>query len=142
MNIRLPLGIAAGIVVLGSTASAVAPEVALQSGKATFEISGVVPVMCRASVDSTSLPLVAGRIDMGSLHEFCNNPAGYRVVADYSRNLAGAKLYVDGRAIELGTQGSVIVSGADSAAIASHAIELELPATAQAGMISFRVETR
>lgn len=142
MNIRLPLAVAASVLAIGTTASAVAPEVALQSGRATFEISGVVPVMCRASVDSTSLPLVAGRIEMGSLHEFCNNPAGYTVVADYSRNLAGAQLYVDGRAIELGRQGSTVVSGADGASIATHAVALELPAKAQAGMISFRVETR
>jgi hypothetical protein len=76
------------------------------------------------------------------LKEFCNSPSGYRVVADYSPELASAKLIVDGVPVALAAEGSTVVSQSDSAAIADHSLALEMPQDGQTGTISFRIEPR
>ena len=123
-------------------AGAFAPSV--QAGGAQFTISlvGYVPVICRANVDASSVAPVAGTTSLGMLKEFCNSPRGYQVVADYSPELASAKLLVDGVEVPLSAAGSTVVSQSDSAKIAKHSLALEMPQDGQTGNISFRIEPR
>lgn len=122
-------------------AAAVSPGVDVGASRFTIGIQGFVPVICRANLDAAIVTPTTGTTQLGALKEFCNAPNGYRVVADYSPSLAGAKLYVDGNVVQLGSDGATEVSRSDVAAIGSHSLALELPQGVQDGAISFRIET-
>ena len=133
------------LAVLGASiapAGASAPSVTAGGAQFTLGIAGNVPVICRANVDATRIAPAAGRTSLGMLNEFCNSPTGYRVIADYSANLANARLIVDGTAVTLGSSGSAVISQSAGAAIANHALALDLPKGGAAGSISFRIEPR
>lgn len=123
-------------------AGAFAPSVDVGGAQFSIGIVGYVPVICRANVDASAVAPVAGTTSLGLLKEFCNSPSGYRVVADYSPQLASARLIVDGVPVALAAEGSTVVSQSDSAAIADHTLALELPQDGQTGTISFRIEPR
>lgn len=136
-----------GLVVAGLCATAVPaasfePSVAVGANQYTIDVVGFVPVICRANVEATQVAPNAGTVSLGMLKEFCNSPGGYRVVADYSPNLANAKLLIDGSEIALGEGGSVVVSESDHAAIIDRAVELQLAEDGQTGSLSFRIEPR
>ena len=136
---------ALALAVMGASiapAGAYAPSVAAGGAQFTLGIVGYVPVICRANVDATRIAPVAGRTSLGMLKEFCNSPTGYRVIADYSANLANARLIVDGQPVVLGTSGSAVISQSAGAAIADHTLALELPQGGAAGNLSFRIEPR
>ena len=123
-------------------AGAFAPSVNVGGAQFTIGLVGYVPVICRANVDASAVAPVAGTTSLGMLKEFCNSPSGYRVVADYSPELAAASLVVDGVPVALSADGSTVVSQSDSAKIADHSLALELPKDGQTGTISFRIEPR
>jgi hypothetical protein len=131
---------AAALLVVAGNASAVSPNVDVNSGQYSIGISGFVPVICRASVGATSTPVAGSNINLGGLNEFCNSPNGYEVYADYSPALSAASLVVDGQKINLSNDGSTRISHSNRAAIASRAIELDLSRTNGAiGNIAFRI---
>jgi hypothetical protein len=134
--------VAAGLCATVAPASGFQPSVAVGGNQYTISVVGFVPVICRANVEATIIAPNAGSVSLGTLKEFCNSPSGYRVVADYSAALTSAKLVVDGKEIELGTAGSVVVSESDRAAINDRSLELQLPQDGQTGSLSFRIEPR
>ena len=136
---------AVALAALGATAlpaSALTPSVDVGGAQFSIGIVGYVPVICSANVDASAIAPVAGTTSLGLLKEFCNSPSGYRVVADYSPQLAQARLIVDGVPVQLAATGSTVVSQSDGAAIADHTLALELPQDGQTGTISFRIEPR
>ena len=132
----------AGLCATVAPASGFEPSVSVGGSKYTIAISGFVPVICRANVEASMIAPTAGTVSLGTLKEFCNSPAGYRVVADYSPSLANAKLLVDGQEVALDEAGSVTVSQSDQAAIINRAVELQLAQDDQTGSLSFRIEPR
>ncbi|MGD7099986.1 hypothetical protein ACQCR5_25630, partial [Ralstonia pseudosolanacearum] len=50
----------------------------------TFELRGVVPVVCRADFQSAVQEQADGVIQLGSTQEFCNAGQGYNVIVDYA----------------------------------------------------------
>ncbi|WP_374589576.1 hypothetical protein [Novosphingobium sp.] len=132
----------AGLCATVAPASGFEPSVSVGASKYTIAISGFVPVICRANVETSVIAPNAGTVSLGTLKEFCNSPAGYRVVADYSPSLANAKLLVDGQEVALDEAGSVTVSQSDQAAIINRAVELQLAQDGQTGSLSFRIEPR
>ena len=143
MKLIKPVVAVAALCASALPAGAFAPSVEAGGAQFTISLVGYVPVICRANVDATSVAPVAGTTSLGMLKEFCNSPRGYQVVADYSPQLAQAKLIVDGVAVPLHKDGgSTVVSRSNSAAIASHSLALELPKDGQTGNISFRIEPR
>ena len=142
MKLIKPVAAIAAICATALPASGFAPSVDVGSAQFSIGIVGYVPVICRAKVDASAVVPVAGTTSLGLLKEFCNSPSGYRVVADYSPQLAQAKLIVDGVPVALTAEGSTVVSQSDSAAIADHTLALELPQDGQTGTISFRIEPR
>ncbi|MFM5925057.1 MAG: hypothetical protein ACKOPG_12820 [Novosphingobium sp.] len=134
--------IAAGLCATVAPASGFQPAVAVGSNQFTIGVVGYVPVICRANVEASLVAPVAGTVSLGTLKEFCNSPAGYRVVADYSPALADARLVVDGREIALSDGGSVVVSQSDQAAITNRSVDLMLAKDGQTGSLSFRIEPR
>lgn len=129
----------ATIAAMSVPVAAAAPQVGIQSGQLSIGISGFVPVICRASVEATLVPTTDGRVSLGKLSEFCNNPNGYAIRADYSPNLAQATLIVDGRNVPLDETGSTEIVTSSKAAIANRQLELELPSGTEPGTISFRI---
>lgn len=115
------------------------PQVAIGSGQYSIGISGIVPVICRASVDATIVAPNAGQVSLGALNEFCNNPGGYEVYADYSSAFAGASLVVDGARVALSETGSTRISTSATAAINARSLTLDLPEGVSGGNISFRI---
>lgn len=106
----------------------------------TIGVSGVTPVICHVSIDAATAQPSGATISLGSLREFCNSPNGYQVVVDYSANLAGGKLVIDGVPASLGVSGSRVVSRSENASMATHLLDLVLPAGVASGSISFRIE--
>ncbi len=143
MKLIKPVIAVAALCASALPAGAFGPSVNVGGAQFTIGLVGYVPVICRANVDASAIAPVAGTTSLGMLKEFCNSPTGYRVIADYSPQLAQAKLIVDGVPVPLHMDGgSTVVSQSNSAAIASHSLALELPKDGQTGTISFRIEPR
>ena len=123
------------------SAQAPAPD-SNATGQVRIGITWQVPVLCRVSVDAAMVPQIAGRVSLGTMEEFCNNPTGYRVVVSYPQLAAPAKLIVDGREILLGTSGFAVVAESDRAGIVERDLQLELTGPNEPGQLSFRIEPR
>jgi hypothetical protein len=115
------------------------PQVGESGAQYSIGISGIVPVICRASVDATIVAPRAGEVSLGALNEFCNSPGGYEVYADYSPAFAGASLVVDGTRVTLSENGSTRISASTTAAINARSLALDLPEGVSGGNISFRI---
>lgn len=111
------------------------------NGISTITISGQVPLICRVSVDNSASAMLSPNGNKSLLREFCNNAAGYRVVATYSRQLAAGRLIVNGRTIPLDGSGEVLVSDVAYAASAVRTIAIEGDGKL-AGSLRFRIEPR
>lgn len=123
-----------GIVASGTIANA-AP------GISSITISGQVPLVCRVSVDNTASAMLSANGNKAQLREFCNNGAGYKVVASFSKQISAGRLLVDGVAIPLGSNGEVVISDVSHAASTVRSIAVEGDGKL-AGSIRFRIEPR
>ncbi|MGV3512401.1 MAG: hypothetical protein ACO1OX_10405 [Novosphingobium sp.] len=110
-------------------------------GTASITITGQVPLVCRISVDNSASALLNANGNKSELREFCNNGAGYRVVASYGKQLAAGRLIVDGQAIALDGSGEVVISDVAHAASIVRTIAVEGDGKT-AGSIRFRIEPR
>jgi len=129
------------IAALAISGAALANEPA-RVGGAEFRIGivGEVPVICRVSLDTTVLSDVDGRVSLGTMKEFCNNPTGYRVVLEYPAAMESAKLIIDGRELALDGSGLVAVTRSAGAAVAEHKVELDLNHKVGSGALALRIE--
>lgn len=123
-------------------ASAVNPALDVGSGRYVLGITGFVPVICRASVDATAVPVTAGEVSLGTLSEFCNSPNGYEIYADHSAALAGGSIMVAGQKVSLSETGSTRIRMSDHAAIQSNGVSLEVPEGVATAQIAFRIVPR
>lgn len=110
------------------------------TGGYQIEVSGHVPVICRVSIDSSSIPEATGRVSLGTMTEFCNNPSGYRVVLEHRAFSGPAILIVDGREIPLSSDQASVVSQSSNPAFTKHKVELDLGEGGQVGVLAFRIE--
>ena len=134
MNSKLKLICCATLA--GCTASAAA------AADYSIGIVGEVPLVCRATVDASLATPADGVAGLGQLREFCNSANGYRVFVRHSAELAGATLFVDGRAVPLSAEGSTLISESATAARASRTLVLEAPFGAQNGSLVFTITPR
>jgi|SRR5579885_2001075 len=104
----------------------------------SLQLSGFVPLACRAQLSSTAVPAQAGQVSLGSLDEFCNNASGFEVWVDYSPSLAGDTIEVDGKSFALDGSGSLRIDASSTPAVASKSVALDT-ASGAAGSISIRV---
>lgn len=128
------------LAVLSAPAVGARPGLDAGSGDVQFGISGYVPVICRTTVEGGQFAVRDGEVSLGSMREFCNNPRGYAIHADFSPNLANGALVVGGKRIPLDASGSVQIVKSEQAAIGSRPIDLQLPKDVQSGSISFRIQ--
>ncbi|HWU72266.1 MAG TPA: hypothetical protein VN137_02205 [Sphingomonas sp.] len=133
------------------SAAAVALACAATSGQAksgqqtsrtsgyAVEISGVVPVICHAETDVAVVPPGPGEVSLGTLKEFCNNPNGYEVYADYAPALAKASLSIDGHKVPLDASGSTRIDRSNGARAVTRNLSLNLPESVPSATIAFRI---
>ncbi|HYD71785.1 MAG TPA: hypothetical protein VEF55_01510 [Candidatus Binatia bacterium] len=134
MRVKQILAAVAAMATFAGSANAVEPV------SYELRLRGYVPVICRASVGASVAAIERGVVALGTLNEFCNNANGYEVWVDYSPQLSGAILMVDGRAVRLaGAQSSVKVSASMHAAMQTRQLALHLQGRRPEGSISFRV---
>ena len=134
MRVKQVLAAVAAMATFAGSANAVEPV------SYELRLRGYVPVICRASVGASVAAIERGVVALGTLNEFCNNANGYEVWVDYSPQLSGAILMVDGRAVRLaGAQSSVKVSASMHAAMQTRQLALHLQGRRPEGSISFRV---
>ena len=124
---------------LVATALSVSSAGAAQPAAFQVRIEGYVPVVCRATVETAAGPAQGGVMQLGRLKEFCNNANGYEVWIDYSPQLAGSVLLVDGHAVRLSGDQSVRISQSRHAASLSRDLALDLQGQAADGSLSVRV---
>lgn len=135
---RIPALLLGAIAAAGLSCGAMAAGAA-QGGVQTLTITGFVPVACRAALGTNVvMPNANGETNLGTLTEFCNNPAGYQVLVDHSPELANATLVVDGVEIALAPQGSTLISSSPHAATASHKVALRTAGDVN-GTLSVRI---
>lgn len=115
-----------------------APQTSTTSGYAV-EISGVVPVICHTETDIAVIPPGPGEVSLGALKEYCNNPNGYEVYADYAPTLAKASLTIDGRKVPLNASGSTRIDRSNGARVVTRNLSLNLPESVPSGTIAFRI---
>lgn len=115
---------------------------ALDTNQYSISISGFVPVVCRATMETTMVVPTSGEVRLGALNEFCNNAGGYDVYADYSPSLAQGALIVDGHAVNLSRSGTTRITQTNRAGIAVRDLSLSLPKGATGGSVSFRIVPR
>lgn len=140
---RFPIIVAGAALVLAFPGMAAGTEGdgdSATAGRYRIGVGGHVPVICRVSIDSPLVPDTAGRVSLGTMKEFCNNPAGYRVIVERSSLAGSAILIVDGREILLNSGQSVVVAQSARAAVAARKVELEIGTGGQAGALAFRIE--
>jgi hypothetical protein len=129
--------IAGASLILGLSHAAAEPT---QAVRGTFAISGYVSLRCDARVTHSAdvATLASGE---GRLLESCNDPSGYQVFADYSAELENATLFVDGVAVELKGQGSVVIARSRSPQRAVRTLQFDAPQSAgAASIITLRME--
>lgn len=131
----------AGAVVAFGAMLAVAPTAFADTTQDGYRltVSGYVPVVCRANLDTMVAPSGGNQVDLGTLHEFCNSANGYKVTVDHSPELAGATLMIDGNAVRLSDAGSTVISGASQPGIAAHKVSLVTENGQANGTLSIRV---
>lgn len=137
---KIKIAVIAALAALTAPAANSAEAYRIDGGY-TFKIEGFVPVVCRATVDSSHVTPGSGSLQLGTMSEFCNNASGYEVWAEHSDSLAGSTLVVDGREISLSKSGETLVSHSRSAAVATRRLALNLAEGATTGSLSIRVKT-
>jgi hypothetical protein len=120
-------------------ATAASPGLRVKSDGVSLRFEGLVPVICRASIGSTTVHPIRATMALGQISEFCNSPRGYRVVMEHSPALKGARLLVDNAQVPLSTSGSTVVSESHRPGAVQRTLGLSLPAGAAPGTLNFRI---
>lgn len=74
---------------------------AYAAAASSFTVTGVVPTVCRASIDGDFSPLHAGLNDLGRITELCNDVDGYRLVLSHPAGVEDASMLIDGQQIAI-----------------------------------------
>jgi hypothetical protein len=100
---------------------------------ATLGLRGHVAIICHVSLATPLGPAPMGQSSIGQLVEFCNDPNGYQVWADYPPGLAAASLMVDGRVVPLSADGTTQIDSSTTAAVGVRNLTIDQPDGAPGG---------
>lgn len=136
--------IGATAVALAFSWSAQADSGFQNSSSTQIRISAFVPVICHVNIDTNvSAPDADGMAVLGTAHEFCNAPLGYRVVAQHAAGLEGAALISNGERIPLSPSGETVISDISHANIRNVALAADLGnEPTRFRSLSIRIEAR
>ena len=113
---------------------------ALNSGPYEISIRGLVPVICRVTVDEKIRPAGGLLVDLGQMTEFCNSANGYIVYVDHTPDVVGAVMIVDGKRVLLSPHSSTAIYQSNGPGNRTHKISLDLTNhAAPKGGIWFRI---
>jgi type 1 fimbria pilin len=127
------------LLAIATIATASGPALAAGPGEYTLHIRGVVPTVCRATLDNSVIPSDRAQVALGKLNEFCNSPNGYRIYADHSPELADSRMSINGKQVQLSKSGSTLLVQSDTPAKVSRNLVLHLAKGGTAGNLSFRI---
>jgi hypothetical protein len=97
-------------VLLAALSATLLPQVTEASSSVIFQITAHVDTFCRISTpDELPITLVNGTAQIGMVHEICNTPNGYDVMANFS-NLSGGELNVAGQNYPIDNDGHTVRS--------------------------------
>lgn len=99
---------------------------AATSGSNAIDIRGYVPTVCTLQFAPVVIQRRDGEVDLGTMHEFCNSPAGYVVRLNYRPgSLVGARFTTGGSAVTLDGSGSAVLVDAEAAGMAARRLRFD-----------------
>jgi len=100
------------IALAGATmVAAIAPVAALHAETWGVSLIARVPTMCTISYDPSGVGTAGNGVGLGALHEFCNAPAGYSLLVEYTPgSLRGATITAGEATVVLNGSGEAIIS--------------------------------
>lgn len=143
---KMPAKVAAlAVVVALSATSALGSTGSSLNGQSNWaiELRGVVPVICRVSVDA-SIASVSGKteVPLGVMTQFCNAPNGYEVYATHASGLSSATIMVAGVRVPLSDSGVTLIDTSASAAVTDKDLVLDLGESGQLTNLSLSIVPR
>ena len=112
------------------------------ANRAELKVSGYMPVLCKLDFSTATVqPTAAGRVDLGSVREFCNTN-NYRIMVDFDpQALSGSRLDLGADGVELGNSGTDVVTIGTQPTLRTRPISVTLNQRLQAvTVISVRIE--
>jgi hypothetical protein len=104
-----------------------ASEASAEDAAYRIDIVGTVPVICGVQSSEISADMAnPSNVDLGQLSEFCNDPNGYEVWADYAPGVGSASINVDGKLVPLSSTGSTLIGSSRTAARQTRRLGLDL----------------
>ncbi|MBN8551623.1 MAG: hypothetical protein J0L52_01850 [Caulobacterales bacterium] len=101
----------AAIVFASMGATAYADTGIKNSASSVIRLQAFVPVICRVRLNTdVGSPDAQGLVALGTAHEFCNAPSGYRVMIQHPQDLQGAAIISDGERIPLSASGETLLT--------------------------------
>lgn len=114
------------IVVFLSTAAGIGAAPALaEPARMAVTISGIVPTICHVDLAQPTPRPAGGSFDFGTMSEFCNQSAGYRVVLHHPAGLTNASVSLGGTRVALSAGTETVIVDADGPAITARALTLD-----------------
>jgi hypothetical protein len=110
----------------------------------TIYLRAFVPIYCNVEL----LPVAGeagheGLINLGTSHELCNSPHGYRIILEHPANMVEAAVISDATRIPLSKSGETVVWDSDHPGLESRQLALDLghgPTTVE--RLGLRIEVK
>lgn len=129
--------------VVGAASAAALLTSAYSASSASFELRGVVPLVCNVGLNPGSGVIDdSGLADLGTTNEFCNNADGYRLLARASGPVAGAAIVIDGRRFALTPSVEFEIAMSPNPARTGRAVMFDAGTSNGGGSLDLRIEAR
>lgn len=93
----------------------------------TIYLRAFVPIYCNVELLPSDSPAGhEGVIALGTSHELCNSPHGYRIILEHPANLVDAAVISDTTRIPLSQSGETVVWNSDQPGLESRQLALDL----------------
>jgi len=94
---------------------------------ATIYLSAYVPIYCNVDlVPAATASGAHGLINLGTSHELCNAPHGYRIILEHPANMVDAAIISDAIRIPLSQSGETVVWNSDQPGLELRQLALDL----------------
>jgi hypothetical protein len=135
--IKLDTGLKA---VLATAVVASAVSVSAYTSSSSIRLEAEVPLVCSVALSGGSTTFDSnGRALLGQTQEFCNNAAGYVLLASATGDVDGAFIWVDGQRFALSANREFPIATVSSAARLGRSIQFDAGITNGGGQLSLRI---
>ena|SRR6218665_339667 len=116
-KVMMPAMVAAAL--LSAAPTAAAPT--------TIYLRAFVPIYCNVELDpAPGAALQDGVINLGTSHELCNSPNGYRIILEHPANMADAAVISDATRIPLSQSGETVLWSSNQPGLEMRQLALDL----------------